>query len=251
MLSATQSTTVIDAATKWAAAHDTSLGALTPAQKKEIVADVAKETNVPAVQVTEALLASWTAANERGLQFGKIGGEWQYQGGAQFKPMQTAKGGSATQMMINNRMLGTVATYAALPNDTKANELANTGFTMDKAGNHLGAIELYQEAIQLDPTNAAIRNRLGLALKHLGKSHFDEALAAIHTALTLDPAHPPSHYNAACIAALAGDADLAAQHLSQALAAKPEFFAELAAGDKDFKAIGGGAALVDRALALN
>ncbi|OGQ25110.1 MAG: hypothetical protein A2138_24715 [Deltaproteobacteria bacterium RBG_16_71_12] len=98
----------------------------------------------------------------------------------------------------------------------------------------------------LDPADARIRTRLGLALKHLGSTL--EAKQALAVALALDPAFPPAHYNAACIAALEGDRDTAIKHLREALRADQGAFTAMAAGDKDFARLGGGDAVVKQAL---
>ncbi|MBI1945697.1 MAG: tetratricopeptide repeat protein [Deltaproteobacteria bacterium] len=238
---------VKDAAAAWARANNTDLQALAPEQKKELIADVAASTKVPAIDVTAVLVGVWAEVNEsRGLGVTKIVGEGNQQAGAGHKPLISANHMAPTGVRIANVTLGKVHTWNAPPADTPARQKSDAALKLDKAGNHGGAIRLYEEAMALDPADARIRTRLGLAHKHLGNTL--EAKQALAVALALDPAFPPAHYNVACIAALEGDRETAVKHLREALRADKDAFITMAAGDKDFARLGGGDAVVKLAL---
>jgi hypothetical protein len=85
----------------WAKAQNTSLEALNPTERQQVIKDVAADTKIPAAQVREALFAVWTKTNEdqgRGLE--KAGGAWAYQGGAD----QRSVGNSALGAVMNMRI---------------------------------------------------------------------------------------------------------------------------------------------------
>lgn len=239
---------VADAAAAWARANNAELRSLQPEQKKALIADVAASTNVPAIDVTSTLVGLWAAVNEsRGLGVTKLIGDGQQQASIGHKGLFSAGGLSPTGARISNAGLGKVHTWNAPPADTPAREKSEAALKLDKAGNHAGAIAIYQQAVALDPGDARIRTRLGLALKHLG--NMLEAKQALAVALALDPSFPPAHYNVACIAALEGDKDTAIKHLKEAMRADQAAFSGMAAGDKDFDKIGGGNAIVKQTLA--
>lgn len=242
-----QLSAVTHAAAAWARARNTDLQALAPEQKKELIADVAASTNVPAIDVTATLVGMWAAVNEsRGLGVTNIVGDGYQQAGAGHRPLISAGRMAPTGARIANVTLGKVHTWNAPPADTPARQKSDAALKLDKAGNHGGAVRLYQEAMALDPGDARIRTRLGLAHKHLGNTL--EAKQALAVALALDPEFPPAHYNAACIAALEGDRDTAVKHLREALRADKDAFTTMAVGDKDFARLGGGDAVVKLAL---
>jgi hypothetical protein len=60
-------------------------------------------------------------------------------------------------------------------------------------GEYSRAIEWYQKATQLDPTNVNASTDLGTCYFNLGR--FDEALQQFHHSLTIQPQHQPTLYN--------------------------------------------------------
>jgi tetratricopeptide (TPR) repeat protein len=237
---------VVESARAWASEHKTSLEQLTPQQKKEVVADLAKSGAVPQAEIAAQLLPLWHKNNEeRGMRFGAAGFGGGNGNAALYRPGVSALGMSPTLMLAAQMQRGAVGTYQEIPSDTKPRTMANDAFEMDKKGNSAGAVHLYEDALKLDATDPMIHNRYGLALKHCGLQR--EASRAIASSLALDPSYPPANYNAACLAAMKGDKETAAFHLAKALAGNDELFTKLAAGDKDFAKVGGGDAILTAA----
>jgi tetratricopeptide (TPR) repeat protein len=89
----------------------------------------------------------------------------------------------------------------AQQNAAKAHyNLANAAW---RAGDLAAAVREYREAIRLAPNDAALEHALGVALLQLGRR--DEALAAIHRSLALDPENAYTHDVLALALYQAGD----------------------------------------------
>ena len=67
------------------------------------------------------------------------------------------------------------------------------GLTAAQTGNFDQAIEAFQKAVFLNPTDADTHNNLGLALQYQNK--LDEAIASYNTALSLKPDYTDAYYN--------------------------------------------------------
>ncbi|HUR79987.1 MAG TPA: tetratricopeptide repeat protein, partial [Thermoanaerobaculia bacterium] len=76
------------------------------------------------------------------------------------------------------------------------------------------AIDLCDEAIHIDPTNARAHLSRATSLAKIGRTR--EARAAIIRALELEPKYAAAAYEAAVIANIAGDDDEAVTRLEQA-----------------------------------
>lgn len=222
-----------DAARTWATSRKLDLEKLDAGQQKAVIADVAASAKIPAAQVLDALIGLWSKTNEdRGLAFAKGGGDWKNQGASVQQPLAGSVGAQLANKLAVPR---DVAVYQAVPNDSRANELSNQAFALDKAGNSRAAIPLYQQALELAPNDHRLHNRLGLALKHEGD--LDGATRAVAHALELSPDFGPARYNQACLRLAQGDQDGGLASLLQAVTIDPKFFGELAARDKDLDSV--------------
>jgi tetratricopeptide (TPR) repeat protein len=73
-------------------------------------------------------------------------------------------------------------------------------------------------------------------MAHYREQRYEEAAAAFEEGIDAVPDFPGLHYNAACMRALTGEAQLALEHLRRAIELRPRF-AELAKSDSDFDGI--------------
>ena len=107
---------------------------------------------------------------------------------------------------------------------SQANELYRQGEYQD-------AIEMYQAALALQPSDLKARNNLGIAYMQIGMD--DRAIAAFEEVLRLDSTYGLAYYNLACLHARAGNAADAADFLQQAAAIEPRAL-DWAGTDRDF-----------------
>jgi len=124
----------------WAKAQNTSLEALNPAERQQVIKDVAADTKIPAAQVRETLMALWTSTNEaqgRGLE--KSGGGWAYQGGADQRSVGNSALGAVMNMRIaaNQAKGGLSADENKVLKDGMIAQGADGNFAMTDAGTKL------------------------------------------------------------------------------------------------------------------
>jgi tetratricopeptide (TPR) repeat protein len=96
----------------------------------------------------------------------------------------------------------------------KANELLNRGAFAE-------ALESYQELVNLDPRDPAIRNGLGVALAQLAR--YREAEAELRRAIGIRPGYPEAHYNLAGVLQSTGRFNESENPLRRALKLKPSY----------------------------
>jgi tetratricopeptide (TPR) repeat protein len=80
---------------------------------------------------------------------------------------------------------------------TEAREYYMSGHDLLEQGNLTAAIAAFQQALQLDPSQASYYNCLGTALRRQGR--LDEAAEAYQQALQLDDQHPEIYANLATV----------------------------------------------------
>lgn len=97
------------------------------------------------------------------------------------------------------------------------------------------ALAHLKDAVRLASSDPVHHNRMGLALKHLGRDR--EAKEALLRALDLDPGLGSALYNLACLQIRALQIPEALQSLRRAFATRPELFQELAGLDADLDAL--------------
>jgi Flp pilus assembly protein TadD len=81
--------------------------------------------------------------------------------------------------------------------------LRQAGAIMLHQNNALAAVELFQRAVRLAPTDADLFHGVGTALRLLG--HHDDALQALEAGLKIDPTHAPALHDVALIYRQRGD----------------------------------------------
>ena len=84
-----------------------------------------------------------------------------------------------------------------------ASFLALRAAILNRLGKADESLELYQQALQLDPQNPALHNELGEALMEQGR--YDESLKAFRQALQIEPNNARYHYNAGVVAKLGAE----------------------------------------------
>ncbi|MBI2601584.1 MAG: hypothetical protein HYW48_00895 [Deltaproteobacteria bacterium] len=99
---------------------------------------------------------------------------------------------------------------------------------------HTRAIDSYKKAIVLEPRNSAYYNAVGLSFYHL--EDFLNALDFFDQAIQLDPTDAVALYNKACIYSLSGFQQLALSHLKKAILIDPSL-QDVARHDRDFEKI--------------
>jgi hypothetical protein len=168
----------------WAKAQNTSLEALNPAERQQVIKDVAADTKIPAVQVREALFAVWTKTNEdqgRGLE--KSGGGWAYQGNASQRDVGNSALGAVMNMRIaaNQAKGGLSGDENKVLKDGMITSGADGKFAMTHAGTKLrdGLVAAAKAALAsptFDARNTAHADAVGkegalLAAHALGMSY--------------------------------------------------------------------------------
>jgi tetratricopeptide (TPR) repeat protein len=96
----------------------------------------------------------------------------------------------------------------------KANELLNRGAFAE-------ALESYQELVNREPRDAAVRNGLGVALAQLAR--YGEAEAEFRRAIGIRPGYPDAHYNLAGVLQSTGRFNESEMPLRRALKLKPSY----------------------------
>lgn len=109
----------------------------------------------------------------------------------------------------------------------QAREWARQGRQAYEAGRPEVALDAWRKAVAADPTNAVVRNNLGLLLKELAR--FSEAAATLEEGLAVAPKVPDMHYNLAVISELyLLDLNKALKHYRQFQALSSEEDAQVA-----------------------
>jgi tetratricopeptide (TPR) repeat protein len=104
-------------------------------------------------------------------------------------------------------------------NPPSADELFARGVQLQQAGDVLGAIEAYENALELDPARVDARSNLGVAYVRLGR--YDEAIEAYRKVLEAVPDQPQVRLNLALALYKAGRIPEAAQELEKLVAQAP------------------------------
>lgn len=97
--------------------------------------------------------------------------------------------------------------------------LTGRGYRLQEQGNIGAAIECYEEAIALDPSQARAHNNLGNAYQALGRN--EEALASFRSAIAADGALGEAHLNLGIALQRAGEIEEAAACYRTALRHRP------------------------------
>jgi len=115
--------------------------------------------------------------------------------------------------ILVNQFSGTRGTSGSITGDirTSTREMLGEAQQLAAAGDSEGAIEVYNEILELQPTNVEALTYRGWFLRLEGST--DEAQASVEEAVALDPAYPDARVFAAVIAADVGDDDAARAHL--------------------------------------
>ncbi|WOD39005.1 tetratricopeptide repeat protein [Nodosilinea sp. E11] len=82
-----------------------------------------------------------------------------------------------------------------VPPRLKLGALINYGSLKKAQGEFATAVELFQQAVEADPTLAIAHYNLGTAYR--GQGYLDEAIAAYRQAIALEPSYPEAHQNLA------------------------------------------------------
>lgn len=104
----------------------------------------------------------------------------------------------------------------------------------EKLNRNKDAIENFEKAVLLDPTNNLYYDSLGLSYYRI--NNFYKALEVLDKALAIDPTDSVAMYNKACIYSLLGFSKDAISSLKQAIDLNPALL-QLALEDRDFLAI--------------
>lgn len=96
------------------------------------------------------------------------------------------------------------------------------------------AVEIYANAITIDPDNSTYYNGLGLAFYKL--ENYVSAEKVFTIATKIDPNDATARYNVACMQALQGQSSLAITNLKTAISLDPDLLTS-ALSDKDFSTI--------------
>jgi tetratricopeptide (TPR) repeat protein len=114
-------------------------------------------------------------------------------------------------------VLGLSAAQAAPPLAPTAEELFAKGVQAHQAGDILGAVEAYQDALRLEPSRVDARSNLGAAYVRLGR--YEDAVREYRSALEVDPAQVAVRFNLALALYKSALVPEAAQELRQVVAA--------------------------------
>ena len=96
------------------------------------------------------------------------------------------------------------------------------------------AVEVYANAITIDPDNSTYYNGLGLAFYKL--ENYVSAERVFTIATKIDPNDATARYNVACMQALQGQSSLAITNLKTAISLDPDLLSS-ALSDKDFSTL--------------
>jgi tetratricopeptide (TPR) repeat protein len=117
-----------------------------------------------------------------------------------------------------------------IPTRPTADALLARAVELHQAGDYLGAVASYEEALAQQPDNAGAHSNLGAALVQLGRH--DLGLQHYRRALELEPQNPAFRFNLALALYKVGDAPHAAEELTRVLALrKDDLRARLLLGD--------------------
>jgi tetratricopeptide (TPR) repeat protein len=116
--------------------------------------------------------------------------------------------------------LGLPAAALAQPAPQSADELFAKGVQLHQAGDILGAVEAYQEALQKDPARVDARSNLGAAYVRLGR--YEDAIREYRRALETLPSHAGVRFNLALALYKSAQVSEAATELEKVVAAEPE-----------------------------
>lgn len=119
------------------------------------------------------------------------------------------------------RFFGTGSDYSI----NKAKTVSESAYGEMRAGNNEKAIELFQGAKELDPSNTEYRSAIAMLYNRTGKK--DEALKEYDGVLQINPSHPDANYSTGVILMEKGDTDEPVEYLSKAVQANPDFVAAI------------------------
>ena len=109
--------------------------------------------------------------------------------------------------------------FAQAPPAPTADELFAKGVERHQAGDILGAVEAYQEALQKDPGRAVARSNLGAAYVRLGR--YEDAIGEYRRALTAVPSHAGVRFNLALALYKSAQVPPAAEEQEKVLTLEP------------------------------
>jgi tetratricopeptide (TPR) repeat protein len=101
-----------------------------------------------------------------------------------------------------------------------ANAYDSAGTSMHELGKMQETMELFQQALRIDPDCADAHNNLGIVLAQTGK--IEEAISHYEQALRFEPDYADAHYNLGTALAQTGKIEEAIAHYEQALRIKPD-----------------------------
>lgn len=108
----------------------------------------------------------------------------------------------------------------------EALKLIEKGVRLAGQKGHLGeAILMYEQALKIDPDNAAAENFRGYALYRKGE--LADAKKALERSVSLAPANPWGHYNYALVLWRSGDRQAAISHMKESVRIAPEMLGEM------------------------
>jgi len=118
------------------------------------------------------------------------------------------------------RLVREAANQALMIDQTYAPAHANLGWSaMDFDGDLKTAAQLFQRALELEPTNLAVIADAAILARNLG--HLEEAIALLEYALNRDPANPAGHARLGMVYYFAGKPDKANASSRTALTLSP------------------------------
>ncbi len=102
-----------------------------------------------------------------------------------------------------------------------ADEWFNIGLDRGRAGDHEGAIEAYQKAVEQDPDH--FKSHMNMGLRY-GKMLMNvKAMEAFKKAVELRPEDPMVHYSLGLTLNLLGNTDESIHHYKEAIRIRPKF----------------------------
>ncbi len=122
-------------------------------------------------------------------------------------------------------LLARPAALPAQPSPPTAEESFARGVQLHQAGDILGAIEAYRDALEKEPQRVDARSNLGAAYVRLGR--YEDAVREYRRALAVEPEQAAVRFNFALALYKTGLVAEAAQELEQALARDPKNTAAL------------------------
>lgn len=117
------------------------------------------------------------------------------------------------------------------PATKKIPDLLNQGAILMKAGKFKNAINIYNDALSIDPQDPNVLLNKAVAYSQLGE--YDKAIELYGKVIDHNPEYSLSFYNMAGTLAVMGDTEKALTWLKKAIEKNPDFV-EMAQKDDDF-----------------